>query len=188
MLIARDCLCEAQGCFLLYVLCFLITFSSLVPVVLSLRCQQTTFVTTGISLWAFISSWPTLPFPSFYGLLSTSGRGDEMVPSWTPYAILTHFTSSALDILPPNGTSFSDVLITPVYCLISLASYLLISHLTHPDSPISSQQFFLQNDLCWLLAHSALLITVLLLCCLHWTGQCSAEEWRAGPYFSPGKF
>lgn len=103
MLIARDCLCEAQGCFLLYVLCFLITFSSLVPVVLSLRCQQNTFVATGISLWAFISSWPTLPSPSFYGLLCTSGRGDEMVPSWTLCAILTHFTSSDLDILCPSS-------------------------------------------------------------------------------------
>lgn len=44
MLIARDCLCEAQGCFLLDVLCSLITFSSLVPIAFSLGRQQSTFV------------------------------------------------------------------------------------------------------------------------------------------------
>lgn len=91
MLVARDCLCEAQGCFLLHVLCALITSSSLVPIVFSLGCQQGTFVTVdyrdlpmGLPLLA------NLPSPSFCSLSSTSERGSGMVSdplchSWPLY-------------------------------------------------------------------------------------------------------
>ena len=140
-------------------------------------------------LWAFIS-WPTLPSSSFCGLPCTSGRGGDMIldPLWHSCPLCFLFFRLSLHL---SRTSFSSVLISPaVYCLISLASYLLISHLTHTDSSILSLCLFPQNDLCWLFAHSALLVTVLLLCCLHQTVQCCAEdEWRAALYFSsPGKF
>lgn len=102
MLIARDCLCEAQGCFLLYVLCSLITFSSLVPIVFSLGCQQSAFITVDYrDFWAFISSL-TVPSPFFFVAFPVS-VGGEVTCSRTLCAILVHFASSPVDPLCPSS-------------------------------------------------------------------------------------
>lgn len=188
MSIARDCLCEAQGYFLLYVLCSLITSSSLVPVVFSLGCQQGAFVI--VDYRDLPTGLPLLANPSFSLFLWSfqyqwKGRKHGLRPS-VPF-LTTIFP--LLFVLPLSRTSFSGVLISPAaYCFISLASYLL-SHLT----PIL--QFHLNASSlritygCWLFSRSSSLITLLLLCCLHQPVQCCVEdEWRAGIHFSPGKF
>lgn len=181
MLIARDCLCEAQGCFLLYVLCSLITFSSLVPIVFSLGHQQSTFVTVdyrdlslGLHLLTNSSIFLFL-WPSRY---QWEGRWRGLRPSVPFLSTLVHFASSPLDSLCPSSKR------NLIFRCFDLSSSLL-PHLsgllstyfssTHTESSISSL-LFPQNDLCRLFAHSAPLITVLLLCCLHQTVQCCAED------------
>lgn len=184
MLIARDCLCEAQGCFLLYVLCSLITSSSLVPIVFSLGCQQSTFVTVdyrdlpmGLHLLAN-SSFSLFLRPFQY---QWKGRWHGLRPS-VPF-LTTLFP--LFFILPLSRTSFSGVLISPAaYCFIILASYLL-SHLT-----LILQFHLYVSSL--RITYVGCLPTLLLLslsCCSVVFGLCNADEWRTGLQFSsPGKF
>lgn len=154
-----------------FALCSLITFSSLVPIVFPLGCQQTTFVTTGIS-------GPSSPPDQFFHLplfvAFPIPVGGEVAPSRTLCASLTHFTSSAL------GTLFHS----SEQNLIFRCSDLFISLLHHLPSllstyfPFYSCWFFnfismpLPSE--WLIpaVHPLCSSSVLSLCCLHWTVQC----------------
>lgn len=91
----------------------------------------------------------------------------KAVWSQTLCAILAHFASSPLDPICSSNLNVicrcSDLSSSLLPRLPGLLSTYLPSY---TDSSISFLCLFPQNNLWWLFAHSAPLITVLLLCCL----------------------